>query len=64
MCPEFITEADNPLEDRELISVIIPTFNEVKRIGRCISRVRQAAETEGPLEIIVVDGGKNVGTTL
>ena len=45
-----------------LISVIIPTFNEVRRIGRCISRVRQAAKTEGPLEIIVADGGSDDGT--
>jgi rSAM/selenodomain-associated transferase 2 len=35
------------------LSVIIPTFNEEKRIGKCIESVKKI----NPLEIIVVDGG-------
>ncbi len=47
---------------RKLISIIIPTFNEARRLGYCIRRIRQVAETEGPLEIIVADGLSHDGT--
>ena len=45
-----------------LISIIIPTLNEVKRLPRCIARIRAVADAEGPIEIIVVDGGSSDGT--
>ncbi len=39
--------------DQARISVIIPTLNEERRIGRCVGAVREA----GASEVIVVDGG-------
>jgi rSAM/selenodomain-associated transferase 2 len=41
------------------ISIIIPTLNEVERIGPLLEYVRTAA---GDVEVIVVDGGSRDGT--
>ncbi len=41
-----------------LISVIIPTYNEAKYIGRCLASLqKQKLETNDEMEIIVVDDG-------
>ena len=45
-----------------LISIIIPTLNEFQRLPRCIGQIRELGATEGPIEIIVVDGGSCDGT--
>ncbi len=45
-----------------LISIIIPTLNEVQRLPRCIGRIREVAVSEGPVEIVVVDGGRCDGS--
>ncbi len=45
-----------------LISIIIPTLNEQRRLPRCLARVQSLQATEGPLETIVVDGGSVDGT--
>ena len=42
-----------------MISVIIPTLNEEKNIGRCLKKLD---EQTGPHEIIVVDGGSQDNT--
>ncbi|OED34820.1 hypothetical protein AB834_05780 [PVC group bacterium (ex Bugula neritina AB1)] len=42
------------------VSVIIPTFNREKTLGRAIESV--LAQTHVPLELIVVDGGSTDGT--
>jgi glycosyltransferase involved in cell wall biosynthesis len=48
------------------LSVIIPAFNEEKRLGRTLTRIRDyfAAHSAGPggIEIIVVDDGSTDGT--
>ncbi len=45
-----------------LISIIIPTLNEKKRLPRCIGRVRELSVSEGPIQIIVADGRSQDGT--
>ncbi|KAJ9514068.1 hypothetical protein QJQ45_021164, partial [Haematococcus lacustris] len=39
------------------ISVIIPTLNEEAAIQQCLQQLKQLGQQEGPLEVIVVDGG-------
>ncbi|UYZ64245.1 TIGR04283 family arsenosugar biosynthesis glycosyltransferase [Hymenobacter weizhouensis] len=44
----------------ELVSIIIPTFNEAAGIGELVAYLRQHAE--GPVEIVVADGSSPDGT--
>lgn len=44
---------------RALVSVVIPTWNEESQIEACIDSVRTLEGTEGPLEIVVADGGSS-----
>lgn len=46
--------------DKPLISVVIPTYNEAGRIGRCIKSMQD--QTYRNLEIIVVDDGSTDNT--
>ena len=43
-----------------MVSVIVPTFNRVKRIKRCIDACRR--NVGQPRELIIVDGGSTDGT--
>lgn len=51
-----------PARPNSLISVVIPVWNEFELLPRCIKRFRELAETEGPIEIVVADGGSDDGT--
>lgn len=42
-----------------MISIVIPTLNEAKTIGQCLSRLREQVE---PHEIVVADGGSSDDT--
>ena len=45
---------------KELVSIIIPAYQEEKRIGRCLQSI--AASTYRNLEVIVVNDGSTDGT--
>ena len=45
-----------------LVSVVVPTFNEAAAIGPLLAYLERAAAGDGPLEIIVADGGSTDGT--
>jgi glycosyltransferase involved in cell wall biosynthesis len=46
---------------RQMLSVLMPVFNERERVGEAIAQVL-AAELSAPLELIVVDDGSTDGT--
>ncbi|MDW8282916.1 MAG: glycosyltransferase family 2 protein [Myxococcales bacterium] len=51
-----------PVPEPEL-SVVIPCLNEVRSVGHCIGRAREAMEREGIVgEVIVVDNGSSDGS--
>ncbi len=49
---------DNP--DNPIVSIVIPTFNRLARLQRCVDKIRQ--NVSSPSEVIVVDGGSTDGT--
>ena len=60
--PQSRRESCFPARPNSLISVVIPVWNEAELLPRCIKRFRELAETEGPIEIVVADGGSDDGT--
>ena len=44
------------------VSIVIPTFNEAAGIGPLLDYLRREAAGDGPLEIIVADGGSTDAT--
>lgn len=50
--------SDNP--DHPIVSIVIPTFNRLDRLRRCVDKIRQNVST--PADIIVIDGGSTDGT--
>ncbi len=48
----------------QLISIIIPTYNEAENIGELLQQLRQIPTGEIKIEIIVVDGGSSDRTPL
>lgn len=51
------------IENRPLLSVIIPVYNEEKRIGKTLLAIdKYLAEKHVPAEILVVDGGSKDAT--
>lgn len=44
------------------ITVVIPTFNSVKTIDRCLSSIRKQSYSQKQIEIIIVDGGSSDNT--
>jgi dolichyl-phosphate beta-glucosyltransferase len=61
------TEDERPMSERAPeLSIVIPAYNEEKRLGRALARIRdylgaRPAGTEG-IEILVVDDGSTDGT--
>ncbi len=49
-------------EKMPLVSIVIPMYNEVDAIERCIESIRQQDYPQDRLEIIVVDGQSNDGS--
>ena len=49
-------------ENQPIISVIIPTLNEVNSIYDTLANIVKQAETSNNIEILVVDGGSNDNT--
>lgn len=50
-------------QDLPLLSVIVPTFNRVKYLERCLLSLFHEIETDYPnTEVIVIDGGSTDGT--
>ncbi len=47
-------------KDPDLVSVVIPTLNSESTLERCLQSVR--AQTYGPLEVLVLDGGSRDNT--
>lgn len=47
-------------DTRRIVSIVVPTFNRIERLARCIDKIRQ--NVTHPSEIIVVDGGSTDGT--
>ncbi len=47
--------------DADLVSVLIPTLNSGRTLERCLQSVK--AQTHGPLEVLVLDGGSSDNTT-
>ena len=43
-----------------IISIVVPTFNRLAQLTRCIDKIRQNVAC--PLEVVVVDGGSTDGT--
>ncbi len=43
-----------------IVSIVVPTFNRLDRLRRCIDKIRQ--HVSHPREVIVVDGGSTDGT--
>lgn len=43
-----------------IVSIVVPTFNRLGRLRRCIDNIRQCAGV--PAEVIVVDGGSTDGS--
>lgn len=48
------------MDTRRIVSIVVPTFNRLKRLMRCIDKIRQ--NVAHPNEVIVVDGGSTDGT--
>ena len=46
-----------------LVSVVVPVYNDEKRIGRCIEALLDQSYPKASYEIIVVDNGSSDGTT-
>lgn len=45
------------------LSIVIPAWNEARRLGRSLARIRDyAARVEGRVELVVVDDGSQDGT--
>ncbi len=55
-----MTRRMSAVPDPALISVVVPTFNDVGRIGEALESI--AAQTVPPAEIVVSDDGSNDGT--
>lgn len=49
---------DNP--DHPILSIVIPTFNRIDRLRRCLDKIRQNVATAA--EVVVIDGGSTDGT--
>jgi glycosyltransferase involved in cell wall biosynthesis len=67
MLNSSMPQEKSPLEDRAPeISIIIPAFNEEKRLRRTLERIREYLNTtsaiHGPVEVLVVDDGSADGT--
>lgn len=45
---------------KHIVSIVVPTFNRVDRLQRCIHKIGQ--NVKHPHEVIVVDGGSTDGT--
>ncbi len=43
-----------------IVSIVVPTFNRLTRLTRCIDKIRQNVTC--PFEVVVVDGGSTDGT--
>src|ERR1700719_390224 len=50
----------NAPDDRRSISVVVPTFNDVGRIGDALASI--VAQTLRPIEVVVADDGSDDGT--
>lgn len=48
------------METLRIISIVVPTFNRLDRLKRCIDKITQNVSL--PSEVIVVDGGSTDGT--
>ena len=48
------------METLRIISIVVPTFNRLDRLKRCIEKITQNVSL--PNEVIVVDGGSTDGT--
>lgn len=48
------------MSDGRIVSIVIPTFNRLERLRRCIDNIRRTVPN--PREVIVVDGGSDDGT--
>jgi|GEM_PF-784567 len=59
-CLSFLNKKLGSAKDRPLISIIMPSLNVVKYIGRCIESVIN--QTLEDIEIICVDAGSDDGT--
>jgi GT2 family glycosyltransferase len=55
-----MTEREHTVLDERIVSIVIPTFNRLGRLRRCIDNIRQNVAV--PYEIIVVDGGSTDGS--
>ncbi len=45
------------MEEKPLVSIIIPALNEEEYIGKCLNSINELDDHEGILEIIVIDNG-------
>lgn len=50
------------MEERPLISLLIPTYQEAAYVDRCLESVAGMAWPEDRLEVLVIDGGSTDGT--
>lgn len=48
------------MDAQRIVSIVVPTFNRLQRIQRCIHKIRR--NVAHPHEVIVVDGGSTDGT--
>ena len=48
------------MPSKPLVSIVIPTFNRVDRLQRCVEMIRRNVKL--PTECIVVDGGSTDGS--
>jgi GT2 family glycosyltransferase len=51
---------ENRVTSKHIVSIVVPTFNRLPRLQRCIDRIRH--NVGHPNEIVVVDGGSTDGT--
>lgn len=48
------------MDTERIVSIVVPTFNRIARLQRCIDKIRRHVNL--PRQVIVVDGGSDDGT--